>query len=195
MEEPSEYYDEVYRSGGSAGMYTRSYRDSPYFRVWSAALPILEDLGGPRILDVGCGVGQFAELLFDSGFERYTGLDFSAEAVRLARQRNPRHAAAFHQADAYTSPLLEGEYEAAVLFEFLEHVSGDTLVLGRLRPATVVVLSVPNFLTRGHVRRFADPAEIHGRYGDLLDFVETRTISYRSGQQIFVSHGVRRGRA
>lgn len=42
----------------------------------------------PRILDLGCGTGHFAELLNSCSYGRYVGLDLSSEAVRRAEERN-----------------------------------------------------------------------------------------------------------
>lgn len=41
----------------------------------------------PRILDIGCGTGHFAELLGTDTFGRYVGLDLAGEAVRRAQER------------------------------------------------------------------------------------------------------------
>ena len=54
---------------------------------------------GARVLDVGCGAGDLAELL--EGWE-YTGLDASPDMIALARRRYPH--ARFLQADARELP-------------------------------------------------------------------------------------------
>jgi cyclopropane fatty-acyl-phospholipid synthase-like methyltransferase len=41
---------------------------------------------GPRLLEVGCGTGDDVYALIQMGFE-YTGLDFSQEAIKLARSK------------------------------------------------------------------------------------------------------------
>ncbi|QGV77199.1 class I SAM-dependent methyltransferase [Streptomyces ficellus] len=69
---------------------------------------------GARVLDVGSGTGRpAAETLVRAGFA-VTGIDVSAEMVRLARRRVP--GADFRQADvrAYRAP--EGGYDAVCAF-------------------------------------------------------------------------------
>lgn len=69
---------------------------------------------GARVLDVGSGTGRpAAEVLARAGFD-VTGIDVSAEMVRLARQQVP--AARFEQADVRTYPARERSYDAVCAF-------------------------------------------------------------------------------
>lgn len=43
---------------------------------------------GDRILDVGCGYGRFYQAFKNAGAE-YTGIDFSKEMIKLAREKHP----------------------------------------------------------------------------------------------------------
>src|SRR5262245_16300825 len=40
----------------------------------------------PSILEVGCGVGHYASIIHHTGVYRYVGIDYNAEAIRLARE-------------------------------------------------------------------------------------------------------------
>lgn len=42
--------------------------------------------GHSKVLDVGCGIGRWADLIFDK-VERYIGIDFSEELIKIARSR------------------------------------------------------------------------------------------------------------
>lgn len=42
-----------------------------------------------QICELGCGSGQFANMLFDNGYIRYTGIDFSSKGIEMARGANP----------------------------------------------------------------------------------------------------------
>ncbi|GGU49289.1 class I SAM-dependent methyltransferase [Streptomyces lavendofoliae] len=69
---------------------------------------------GARVLDVGSGTGRpVAETLTRAGYA-VTGIDVSAEMVRLARERVP--AASFEQADVRTYRAPEGGYDAVCAF-------------------------------------------------------------------------------
>jgi len=51
---------------------------------------LIENLLEPRpeILDIGCGTGLTSQPLYDHGFNRIDGLDFSADMLRVAGERN-----------------------------------------------------------------------------------------------------------
>ncbi|PYZ97564.1 hypothetical protein CR205_02920 [Alteribacter lacisalsi] len=192
MEENSKYYDVVYKEGGYNGNYHKPYQNSPYFPIWKNALVCLRKLKDPIILDVGCGVGQFANMLFDNGFTHYRGFDFSEEAVRQSKKNNPDYAEAFSTDNAYTTDLFTTTYNTAVLFEVLEHLEHDKDVLGKVRTGSNVLLSVPNFHTRGHVRYFLTEDSVISRYEDLVQIDEILPYRYRNGQVIYLVSGLRR---
>src|SRR5579871_391499 len=101
-----------------------------YNRYWNEgyhnlAFPILERTWlsriapGSRILDVCCGTGYLAGLLFARGYQ-VTGIDASPVMVEFARENVP--AAQFHVADA-AEFRLPAEFDAAVsTFDSLNHI-------------------------------------------------------------------------
>ncbi len=65
------------------------------------AMLALGDLDGARVLDVGCGFGDFLAYLSDRGIEpEYTGLDICEPMVERCRERFPSGAARFLVGDA-----------------------------------------------------------------------------------------------
>ena len=42
------------------------------------------------IIDLGCGTGWFAKVLFDRGYTRYIGIDFSPAMIEKARKLLPK---------------------------------------------------------------------------------------------------------
>jgi 2-polyprenyl-6-hydroxyphenyl methylase / 3-demethylubiquinone-9 3-methyltransferase len=81
-------------------------------------------LAGLRILDVGCGGGFLAEALARAGAD-VSAVDRSVPTIEAAR----RHAASaklaidYRSTDALALPYTEGEFDAVVSSDFLEHVS------------------------------------------------------------------------
>jgi 2-polyprenyl-6-hydroxyphenyl methylase/3-demethylubiquinone-9 3-methyltransferase len=81
-------------------------------------------LAGLRVLDVGCGGGFLAEALACAGAD-VSAVDRSLSTIEVAR----RHAASanlaidYRPADALALPYAEGEFDAVVSSDFLEHVS------------------------------------------------------------------------
>jgi SAM-dependent methyltransferase len=69
-------------------------------------LAIAEELGGRRILDVGCGTGTFAILLAERGFE-VTGLDPALASLDVARAKPGADRVRWIHGDATSLPRLE----------------------------------------------------------------------------------------
>src|SRR5690606_27539822 len=83
-EKPASYYNDLFKSNVA---YQVHYKDSFYYVHWTQVIVLLKKIGNPRILEIGCGTGQFAEYLHDEGFVEYSGFDFSAEAIEVAKAR------------------------------------------------------------------------------------------------------------
>lgn len=173
---PSEYlelssslYDDSYQSGGTDGNYHQHYTRSFYYLSWQHAMSYLEPMDrSVSILEIACGAGQFAGMLFDCGFRNYTGFDYAAEGVALAKKNNPEYAGRFFVADAFQTGLLQKKYDLVICFEALEHIQNDIGLLQRICPGTRMLLSVPNFDDPYHVRYFKNPIEVRERYGQVM---------------------------
>jgi 2-polyprenyl-3-methyl-5-hydroxy-6-metoxy-1,4-benzoquinol methylase len=123
-----------------------------------AVLAALKDVGGKRVLDLGCGGGALLQaLLHDRFFTEILGVDVSARALQYAARklhldRQPEMVArrlTLKQGSlTYTDASLKG-FDAAVLMEVIEHVDPPRLsalehaVFGAARPGAVVV-TTPN---------------------------------------------------
>ena len=94
------WYDRLYETSPA---YHVRYSESEHYTVWQAVAERLRSFGVRSVLDIGCGPGQFASLLRDSGIERYLGIDFSHVAVKRARKVCPEFD--FQVDDARTSDV------------------------------------------------------------------------------------------
>ncbi len=161
---PAGWYDDIYRSHPE---YHKHYTQCLYYPLWSVVADRLIRSGAKRILDLGCGPGQFALLLRDKGVTEYCGLDFSATAIQAAWVLCP--AFQFRTADVCQPGVLESlEYDCCLALEFLEHVEKDTEILRRLRRGSRFYATVPNFADTSHVRHFSHMQEIESRYGEYF---------------------------
>jgi SAM-dependent methyltransferase len=76
-----------------------------------------------RIIDVGCGYGRTVSELFEAGFTRCVGLDFSAGMLDRCRNEVPN--AALVQNGGNGIPLQRKSVDAVLLFAVLTCVPGD----------------------------------------------------------------------
>lgn len=179
-ETPVEEYDKLYSSSVGAdnqayGAYDRPYWDSHYFPLYNAVLDEAVRVGGQRILEVGCGSGSFAHLLFDKSGLDYHGFDFSEAAINKARARTGKPER-FSVARAGDNALMERPYDTIVCLEVLEHIERDIEVVEGWKSGSTCVCSVPNFDQPDHVRFFQHEDEVRERYGRLIDMDRIQRI-------------------
>lgn len=164
------YYGEVYRQPGHH--YGKDPHHSPYAPMWAMAIELCRG----RVLDVGCGPGQFAQMAAHHmtpkpGVSYAHGIDSSWDAIVMARERckhalTGRH---FTPCDAYAYlDDLPQAFDTVVLLEVLEHLRADVPLLTLIPKGTRVIYSVPNFLCEGHVRCFESEEDVLERYGALV---------------------------
>ena len=187
----SSYYDAVF---AESPKYAVSGQESEYAAVWDRVVAGLRAQQAQRILDLGCGPGQFAQYLSAAWPEvQYTGLDFSAVAVTKARQRCPQHL--FEQRELPVTDFTNlPDFDTVVCTEVLEHVENDREILAALPAGTAISASVPNFDAFGHVRLFRDEAEVRQRYGVLFDGLEVEAFALSASNILWLMRGRRSDR-
>jgi 2-polyprenyl-3-methyl-5-hydroxy-6-metoxy-1,4-benzoquinol methylase len=102
---------------------------------------------GERVLDLGCGAGQFAAALRDAGVQ-VLAADVVQEPLRRARTLRPElEVCLLPQAGAGPWPLGDGEFDAVWAGETIEHVADTAAWLSEvrrvLRPQGQLLLSTP----------------------------------------------------
>jgi SAM-dependent methyltransferase len=137
-----------------------------YF-AWQSRL-VRKELGS-RVLEVGCGVGNFTGTLLDR--EAIIAVDVEPECIQRFKQRYPDH----ENLHAFVCDILSPEFrelasyrpDSCVIVNVLEHVEDDhaalRAVISVLAPGGVIVLLVPAFQALygpidknlGHHRRYS----------------------------------------
>jgi SAM-dependent methyltransferase len=108
--------------------------------------------GDPSVLDIGCGIGQYASLT--NG--RYVGVDLNRPYVEHARRRRGDERHAFRCVDA-AELVAEGErFELVLMVDFLHHLPDD---------AAVTVLETARELASGAVVSLEPVTEQANRVG------------------------------
>jgi len=75
------------------------------------------------VVDFGCGYGRSLGELFDSGYDKLLGLDFSPAMIEAARKKYPE--IAFEQIESVSIPLPDESVDAVLLFSVLTCVPTD----------------------------------------------------------------------
>ena len=114
------------------------------------AIAFMGTLAGANILDVGMGRGDRIPMLLKEAISGYTGLDMSADAIRIAGERFADPRVRFQLGEA-TAIEDAGEYDLVLLFDVVEHIpvyEMETVwprLHRALRPGGCIFLSTPLF--------------------------------------------------
>ncbi len=187
----AEYYDGLFEK-------RKEYRcppeESNYYPLWLAVLSLIKHPA--KILDVGCGPGQFAALCTEAGHE-YVGLDWSRVAIETAETAPRASSGEFHLVDVQQDRTrFKDDYDVATFIEFLEHIPDDLEVLADVPQGRTVILTVPDYPGKEHFRFFSDLDQVTHRFQPLITVAARMILSGKSRQgrsvQIFVLKGIRR---
>ncbi len=134
----------------------------------------LSDFSSGPVLDVGCGRGEFLELLRESGVEA-RGIDLNGQMVRACRERGLDAAQA--EALSYLDRLPHGSLGGIFCSQMIEHLepralvalvqrafatlrSGGTFVAETLNPACLTIFSGAFYLDLTHIKPIHPQAAI-----------------------------------
>ena len=131
----------------------------------SKILPLLQLDETARLLDLGCGIGRWADAI-DDPIALYMGIDFSASLIKIARERNRKKQFVYEQmsicdfSDYYFSHNLQ-PFNRLIIAGVLTYLNdGDV---------DSILQFVPNVLTPGAVVYIREPIGLHERL-TLKDF-------------------------
>jgi len=110
----------------------------------------LADALAPRsgkLLDIGCGTGNFLAASRDAGYE-VTGIELDRNAARFAKERLGLHNIYPLTISEFAQQREEERFDVVTFFEVLEHQAAPLEFLEKVRacvrPGGVIALSVPN---------------------------------------------------
>jgi 2-polyprenyl-3-methyl-5-hydroxy-6-metoxy-1,4-benzoquinol methylase len=119
---------------------------------------LLPQVAGKRVLDVGCGRGDFALAVASSGARSVVGVDTSATSVAMAEDKR-RHAGlsnATFLAESVARLPGPDPFDFIVLNDVTEHLSDRELTTllqdleAQVRPGSQLVIHTPNGLSLSH---------------------------------------------
>ncbi|MEM7723107.1 MAG: class I SAM-dependent methyltransferase [Pseudomonadota bacterium] len=127
-------------------------RTGIYQRRWTRITAFLDDLDcDGAVLEVGCGGSPEKHLL--ARFKRYTGVDFSATGLELAKKRVADHPTetAFHRADAVHLPFDDDSFDCVFSAHMIYHIADPAAQAAAiaemqrvLKPGGALVLHLAN---------------------------------------------------
>jgi 2-polyprenyl-3-methyl-5-hydroxy-6-metoxy-1,4-benzoquinol methylase len=101
-----------------------------------------------RVLDIGCAGGGFLAALKRRGFTRLTGIDPSAQCVRMTRDRVGEAYQGWLTSIPAAGPVALGQFDCVVLSHVLEHVLDVKGAIAALAPllttAGILYIEVPD---------------------------------------------------
>lgn len=131
---------------------------------------LLPDLKGKKVLMLGCGTGEEALLLEEFGAESMTGVDLSAESIRIANETYPSHV--FRVGDMHALDFHDSSFDF-VYSSLTVHYSERPLDVYKeiarvLKPGGIFQFSV------GHPMRWASERTV-------LNGISTKLMGYTEG--------------
>src|SRR5260370_9958139 len=132
---------------GSGQLYAELETFDWYYmaRKWEYDVALWDLVVGDRLLEVGCGPGDFIERARTEKGIDATGLELKPRAVELARQlRRP----VYLESLADMAAAQPGSFDAVCSFQVLDHVEDPQSFIGHcvdlLKPQGRLLLSTPN---------------------------------------------------
>ena len=185
---PSIYYDIIFKNSEK---YLANSNTSIYIKVWKHIIELTKKNKIKKVLDLGCGPGQFAEFLNTNIDDiTYTGIDFSIEAISIAKYRCPNFQFITDILPIKNLATLY-EFDVVICTEVLEHVTFDIEILETIPLDTMVIASVPNFNSFGHVRYFKSEKEVRERYEKYFQVLSIHPFYLSEKNIIWLMHGIR----
>ena len=189
-EQPSAYYNQIF---ANATAYNAVYKDSHFVNLYNNVYACISKLGlkseDIKLLDIGCGTGQFLHYLYENGVSNVSGFDFSGIAIEKAKSFIPTRADHIFVCDAFQAQeAVFSDKNIYTSLEFLEHIEDDLGVLSKLPKGRFFVGSVPQFWDVAHVRVFENRKSVELRYHSIIDIEDIIEIG-SEGFKVFVFYG------
>lgn len=172
------YIQNGFRNGNLKKMYKLQYK---YFtRNYLKHLPINKDA---RILDLGCGIGEFIYFLRKKGYENIIGVDGSKENIECCRRL--QETAKFINDDIFSYLKRDNEkFDCIVFNDVIEHLTKEEVVdilleiKDNIKKGGTLIIKTPNM-----ANPFVNTA---GRY---IDFTHETGFTEWSMRQVLFATG------
>ena len=189
------WYDTRYNDSENTH-YHESYLNSKYIKIWNNIVRLFLTNKESVIVDIGCGPGQFANLLYNNDYIHYTGFDFSKTALEIAKKKK-LYGYGFVKMPIekiISDHLLSGiKFDTVIMLETLEHIEDplDIELIKEIPEGKQIILSVPSFDSVAHARHFFSIEEVLDRYGFFFSEIDYFIDYVGSLKKIYVLNGIK----
>ena len=108
-----DHYNEIYKKDAYKHYFTFNETEGSM-----AILQFMGDVGGKRVLEIGCGQGELASMINYAGAKEVSAIDFSQQAIETAKKRYNLENLSFQNID-YRE--VKNRHDIVVLQGVLEH--------------------------------------------------------------------------
>lgn len=144
-----------------------------------------------KVLELGCGSGEFGKRLKDRGAEEVVGIELQPEPAARAAKLLDKVIVA--NVDIEIPALPEQYFDCLICNDVLEHLIDPWMVLSRLGstlvPGGYVVISIPNVRHQKLVRKLFWAGEWNYASEGILDKTHLRFFTKRTAIQLLESGG------
>jgi ubiquinone/menaquinone biosynthesis C-methylase UbiE len=114
------------------GTATSKWTDPTSFRLKQALLSLRDLPSSAKILEVGCGVGQFIRAIKNLRADlECHGCDISQSAIESAKLKNDK--VVYTLSNAFYLPDVDNNFDAVLIFDVLEHVEDVAIILSEVK--------------------------------------------------------------
>jgi len=159
VEKSSGHYSDIYKTSEE---YKKPYCESLYYDMWKKVIALIPDK--MPIIELGCGVGQFAQMCKDKGKDYVFGCDFSEEAIKMCKEK---------ELPCGVSDITKAQFKfdgCYVALEVFEHINNDFKVIENIGSGKDIIISLPDFDYPSHVRFFQHKFQIITHYEGRIRF-------------------------
>jgi SAM-dependent methyltransferase len=169
---PQNIYDDpdFFAGYSKLARFGRGWRDAYEHETFRALLP---DVAGKRVLDLGCGVGQWAQYLAEQGAADVIGVDLSERMLEVARAEFSHPCLTFQRASMEEASFPPGRFDlvmSSLAFHYVaDYADLCRRIAGWLAPGGILVFSTehPVYLSRASADGWAKDADDSSLYWGL----------------------------